>query len=85
MRDKAIRQFRDNVLAQTPQGQALIQEYEAIAPIVVQAVMQRPDALQVFQQIDAQFINPAVEAINNGDFRQEIGRASCRERVSSPV
>ena len=69
---ETLRQFRDQVLSTTPQGQALIQEYESIAPIVVEAVMQRPDSLQIFQSIDAQFINPAVEAVNQGDFQKAL-------------
>ena len=69
---EALRQFRDQVLSTTPQGQALIQEYESIAPMVVEAVMQRPDSMQIFQSIDAQFINPAVEAVNQGDFQKAL-------------
>ena len=69
---QALRQFRDGVLAATPQGQALIQEYESIAPMVVDSVMMRPDALQIFQAIDAQFINPAVQAIQQGDFQKAL-------------
>lgn len=69
---EALRQFRDQVLSTTPQGQALIQEYTAIAPLVVESVMQRPDSLQIFQQIDSQFVNPAVEAVNQGDFQKAL-------------
>ncbi len=69
---QALRQFRDGVLAATPQGQALIQEYESIAPMVVDSVMMRPDSLQIFQAIDAQFINPAVEAIQQGDYQKAL-------------
>ena len=69
---QALRQFRDGVLAATPQGQALIQEYESIAPMVVDSVMMRPDALQIFQAIDAQFINPAVQAIQQGDYQKAL-------------
>ncbi|MDZ4253283.1 MAG: hypothetical protein U1A72_12015, partial [Sulfuritalea sp.] len=32
---EALRGFRDNILSATPQGQAMIGEYDAIAPIVV--------------------------------------------------
>ena len=69
---QALRQFRDGVLAATPQGQALIQEYESIAPMVVDSVMMRPDSLQIFQAIDAQFINPAVQAIQQGDYQKAL-------------
>ena len=64
---ETLRQFRDTVLAATPQGQALVAEYDAIAPIVVESIMAREDALQIFQEIDAQYIVPAVAAIQKGD------------------
>ena len=64
-----LRWFRDNILASTPQGQALIQEYEAMAPMVVEAIGMRPDALQLFQQIKAQFIDPSIEAVQSGNYK----------------
>lgn len=63
-----LRFFRDKVLAGTPQGQAMIQEYEAIAPLVVQAVQSRPDAMEIFKKLYTDFIAPAVEAIKAQDF-----------------
>lgn len=63
-----LRFFRDKVLAGTPQGQAMIQEYEAIAPLVVQAVQSRPDAMEIFKKIYTDFIAPAVEAIKAQNF-----------------
>ena len=65
---KVLRFFRDQVLSKTPQGQAMIQEYEAIAPLVVEAVQSRPDAMEIFKQLYEQFIAPAVEAIKAQDF-----------------
>lgn len=65
---KVLRFFRDKVLAGTPQGQAMIQEYEAIAPLVVQAVQSRPDAMEIFKALYTQFIAPAVEAVKAQDF-----------------
>uniref|UniRef100_A0A6M3IQY1 Uncharacterized protein n=1 Tax=viral metagenome TaxID=1070528 RepID=A0A6M3IQY1_9ZZZZ len=69
---EALRGFRDNILSATPQGQAMIAEYEAIAPVVVEAVSQRPDGLQIFQQIKGEFIDPAVEAVQAGDFQSAL-------------
>jgi len=69
---EALRGFRDNILAATPQGQAMIAEYEAIAPVVVEAVSARPDGVQIFQQIKGQFIDPAVAAVNAGNFQEAL-------------
>jgi hypothetical protein len=69
---EALRGFRDNILSATPQGQAMIAEYEAIAPVVVEAVSARPDGVQIFQQIKGQFIDPAVAAVNAGNFQEAL-------------
>jgi len=69
---QVLRQFRDTVMSATPQGQALVQEYYAIAPMVVEAIAQRPDGLQIFQQIKGEFIDPAVEAAKAGDNQRAL-------------
>lgn len=69
---EALRGFRDNILSKTPQGQAMIAEYEAIAPVVVEAVSARPDGVQIFQQIKGQFIDPAVQAVQQGNFQEAL-------------
>lgn len=69
---EALRGFRDNILSATPQGQAMIAEYEAVAPVVVEAVSARPDGVQIFQQIKGQFIDPAVQAVNAGNFQEAL-------------
>lgn len=69
---KVLRFFRDEVLAKTPQGQAMIQEYEDIAPLVVEAIESRPDAMEIFKKIYTDFIAPAVEAIKAQNFPQAL-------------
>lgn len=69
---ETLRGFRDQVMMQTPQGQALVQEYEAIAPLVVEAVSARPDGVQIFQSIKGQFIDPAVAAVNAGNMQEAL-------------
>lgn len=64
---QTLRQFRDQVMMANPVGQAMVQEYEMIAPIVVEAVSQRPDAMQIFAAIKQQFLDKAVESIQQGD------------------
>ena len=69
---KVLRFFRDQVLSKTPQGQAMIQEYEDIAPLVVEAIESRPDAMEIFKKIYTDFIAPAVEAIKAQNFPQAL-------------
>ncbi len=69
---QVLRFFRDKVLAGTPQGQAMIQEYEDIAPLVVEAIQSRPDAMEIFKKLYTDFIAPAVEAIKAQNFPQAL-------------
>lgn len=62
-----LRWFRDNIMMQTDDGEAMVEEYDKIAPIIVSAIDQRPDAQQVYSMIYDQFILPACEAIQSGD------------------
>ena len=46
-----LRSFRDNFLRETPAGCKLIDRYYQIAPSIVAAIIQRPDAQGVFDEI----------------------------------
>lgn len=67
-----LRWFRDNILMANPQGQALVQEYVEMAPMVVEAISMRPDALQLFQQIKSEFIDQAVAAVKSGNYKAAL-------------
>lgn len=67
---QTLRQFRDQAMMSNPVGQAMVAQYEAIAPIVVEAVSQRPDAMQIFAAIKQQFLDRAVMAIQQGDMEE---------------
>jgi hypothetical protein len=67
---QTLRQFRDQVMMANPVGQALVQEYQIVAPIVVDAVSQRPDAMQIFAAIKTQFLDRAIQAIQQGDMNE---------------
>jgi hypothetical protein len=64
-----LRAFRDNIMMQSPEGQAMVQEYDQIAPQVVEAIGQHENAMQIFQQIYSEFIVPAVEAVKAGEYK----------------
>jgi hypothetical protein len=63
-----LRQFRDGVMAQTPQGQAEVQRYYEVAPKVVAAIDARPDADAVYKRLSEEFIKPAAGMVQQGDF-----------------
>ena len=67
-----LRWFRDNVMMTNPVGQTMVQQYEDLAPMVVEAVSQRPDALQIFQSIKSQFLDQAIAAIQQGNNEQAL-------------
>ena len=69
---QVLRGFRDTVLMASPQGQEMVNEYYAIAPVVVEAVAARPDGVKIFQDLKAQFIDPAVAAVKAGDNEQAL-------------
>lgn len=69
---KVLRFFRDKVLSGTPQGQGMIEEYNAIAPLVVEAVESRPDAMDIFKALYEQFIVPSVEAVKTGNYPEAL-------------
>lgn len=69
---QVLRWFRDNVMMSSPQGKNLVQQYYLMAPEVVEAVNQRPDAMQVYQAIYGQYLKPAVEAVKAGDYQKAL-------------
>jgi AcrR family transcriptional regulator len=46
-----LRRFREGFLAGTPEGEALLDEYEILAPRIVAAIDERADALAVYERI----------------------------------
>ncbi|MBN2095126.1 MAG: hypothetical protein JW727_03705 [Candidatus Aenigmarchaeota archaeon] len=45
----ALRTFRDDVLANTPEGRMLLAHYEEVAPRIVEAVNKRPNAKRIWE------------------------------------
>jgi hypothetical protein len=71
----ALRRFRDDVLAGTAEGDALLREYEEIAPRIVQAIDRRADAVEIYDRIYAE-LTLALEDIRE----QRYGLAQERYR-----
>jgi hypothetical protein len=58
-----LRRFRDEVMATTPSGKALIAEYYRIAPEIVRSI---GDDAEAYAELRDQYISPAVEAVKAG-------------------
>ena len=61
-----LRAFRDGYLAKTEQGKALVDEYYAIAPAIVEKIDKSPSANEYYQDI-YQTVLRCVDAIEKGD------------------
>ncbi len=72
-----LRGFRDDILMQTPQGCRDVDQYYQVAPRIVEAIDQHPDAASIYQAIYHQTVRPSVEAIKRGQHQSayEIYRA----------
>lgn len=62
-----LRQWRDDVLAKSPDGEVMIGAYYDTAPQITSDINTRPDAPDVYTKLHGQYIRPAVDAINSGD------------------
>ena len=61
-----LRNFRDTYLAAQPGGPALIKEYYATAPAIVEKVSEREDSGQVWKILHRNYISKAVAQIKEG-------------------
>lgn len=82
---QVLRSFRDQVMMTNPVGQTLVQQYEALAPIVVEGISARPDAIQIFQEIKAKFIDQAVAAIQSGHTEEALQIYSAMIAYVTPI
>lgn len=62
-----LRKFRDNVMDKTPEGRAMVQEYNVVAPHIVKAINGQPNAAQIYRDLYTDYIAPAVVAAKKGD------------------
>lgn len=62
-----LRLFREGYLRSLPEGPDEIAEYYFIAPQIVSAIKERPDALAVFDRIYEKLVKPCVDMIERGD------------------
>lgn len=61
-----LRSFRDNWLANQPDGQALIAEYYSIAPLIVTALGSSPEKDSIYLHLWNDYIEPCIKLIELG-------------------
>ncbi len=57
---ETLRSFRDTFMQQTPQRQGEVKEYYKIAPVIVAAINNQPDADALWRELARKFIFPCV-------------------------
>lgn len=70
----ALRLFRDSWLANTPEGQAKIQEYYLFAPIIVQAIEHAENKQDVYKDIWQSHITPCLQSIEKNEYEKCAGQ-----------
>ena len=63
-----FRSFRDNWLANQPDGESLINEYYRIAPKIVNKINQLRNAKEIYQQIWNEYLQPCLSFIETGNY-----------------
>ena len=61
---QTLRSFRDGYLSQQPEGPAEIEQYYATAPNIVEAINQLPDAMEIWNRIYEELVEPCVQMIH---------------------
>lgn len=62
-----LRSFRDGYLRSQPEGEAEIAEYYAVAPKIVDAIRSKADAVEAFDAIYRELVEPCVAMIERGE------------------
>ena len=74
-----LRDYRDQYLLSTPEGEALVEEYYNIAPTIVSRIARSKAPRQVYEEIWQNYLSPCVRLIEEGQ------REACRERYMAMV
>lgn len=65
-----LRDFRDDYLLQTPEGEEMVHEYYDVAPSIVKHIEKRSDAAQIYEGIWQQYLSPCIRLIET-DHKKE--------------
>ena len=80
---RLLRQFRDGVMADSPEDRRDVERYYAMAPAALATIEQRPDSDAVLHRLYWQAVRPAVSAIETG--RHDDARAILRRLLNDPM
>lgn len=86
----AYKDYRDNILAKDPDGEALIIEYYRIAPIIVEKIDAKPNRKEIYLNLYDQYIKPGYDYLQNNyiDMAKktyiEMVKALCEEYEVRP-
>ena len=65
---QTLRFFRDSYLTKQPGGQAEIEQYYAMAPGIVTAINQLPNAAEIWNTINEELVEPCVQMIHTHQY-----------------
>ncbi|MCD8023490.1 MAG: hypothetical protein LUF30_11160 [Lachnospiraceae bacterium] len=65
-----LRNFRDTVLAVSPEGEKVIDEYYDVAPSIVKHIDQQPDSGAIYQNIWEKWLSPCISMIEAGQMSE---------------
>jgi len=58
-----LKQYRDEYLARTEEGKAVIAQYYDTAPTIVRRISKREDKREIYRHLYEQYISPCVQCI----------------------
>lgn len=67
-----LRKFRDEVMLNHPDWQALVEHYYEVAPALAEQLSQHPDKTQLCLGLYQNYLQPSLEAINQSQHAQAI-------------
>ncbi|MEK4339143.1 GTPase family protein [Brevibacillus sp. FSL L8-0710] len=65
-----FRSFRDNWLVNQPDGKQLIDQYYAIAPIIVEGINRNPDREKIYSRIWEEYLSNCLSLIESKEYSQ---------------
>ncbi len=74
-----FRKFRDEWLAEQPNGKDLIQEYYEIAPTIVNLIDKDKNRTEIYENINRQYLLPCLKLIEEQDYEE------CKEKYVAMV
>lgn len=70
----AFQQFKNEYLANEPDGKKLLEEYSELEPKIVKAINKEPNAEQIYCQLWEDYLSLCLEEIEEGDYK------ACKKR-----